>query len=254
VFVALSIAGTSAVVNHEVTRRLATLPLVTTSSSQPTTTVVMPRPATPKQRRVPDPVVAIAETTTSTTQVIAQEVPQSAYDIIKKLDALPVREEHTLGYTRYRYGLWRDDDGDSCSSRDEVLIAQALEIVSRTTPCDIVAGEWRSPYDGLEVNDPDAMTVDHVVGLYEAWKSGAWNWTDAQRNDYLNDLKTLNAMLAVSDAAMKDKGGHDPKDWLPPNEDFQCRYLQTWVDVKTVYKLAVDAGEREAIAAAALNC
>jgi hypothetical protein len=254
VFVAVAIVGTSAVVNREVGRRLATLPLVTTSSSQPSTTVAAPRPTTPKKARVAPRVVAVAETTTSTTQVIAQEVPQSAYDIINKLDALPVRDEYQLGYSRYRFGLWRDDDNNGCTSRDEVLVRDAVESVSRTKPCDIVAGEWRSLYEDAVVNDPDAMTVDHVVGLWETWKSGGWDWTDAQRNDYLNDLETRNVMLAVSKAALKDKAGADPKDWLPPNVAFRCQYLQTWVDVKTAWKLAVDAGERESIAAAALNC
>jgi hypothetical protein len=241
------------VVNREVSRRLATLPLVTTSSSQPPTTIPAPRPNPPQQQEPPDPVVPIVETTT-TTELRSQEVAQSAYDIINKLDALPVRDEHTLGYTRYRFGLWRDDDGDGCDARTEVLIKQAVEIVSRSAPCDVVAGEWHSLYDDVMVDDPDSMAVDHVVGLYEAWKSGAWNWTDAQRNNYLNDLKTLNAMLAVSEAAVKDKAGRDPKEWVPTNHAFQCQYLQTWVDVKTAWKLAVDAGERESIAAAALNC
>jgi len=135
-----------------------------------------------------------------------------------------------------------------------VLVKQAVEFVRGTQACDIASGKWRSPYDDAIVGDPNAITVDHVVGLYEAWKSGAYQWTDAQRNDYLNDVKTLGALLAVSRASQQSKAGHDPKDWLPPNDAFRCPYLQTWVDVKTAWKLSVDAGERESIAAAALNC
>lgn len=246
--------GTSAVVNREVGRRLATLPLVTTTSSQPTTTTVVARPTTPRQVVTPDqPAVAVQETTT-TTEVIAQEVPKSAYNIISKLDALPVNDEHSLGYARYRYGLWRDDDGDGCTTRDDVLIKQGTDVVNQTNPCNIVSGEWQSPYDKAAVEDPDGMVVDHVVGLYEAWKSGAWNWTDAQRNNYLNDVRILNSVLAVSKGSSQDKGGRDPKDWLPANESFRCAYLQAWVDVKTAWKLSVDAGERESVAGAALNC
>src|SRR4051794_4024370 len=86
VFVAVAIVATSAAVNHEVSKRLATLPLPTTTSLAPTTTVVVARPTTPRQHRQPDPVVAVTETTTTTTTaVVAQEVPKSAYNIINEL-------------------------------------------------------------------------------------------------------------------------------------------------------------------------
>jgi len=82
-----------------VSRRLATIPITTTTSSPTATTVVAPPPTAPKQlaRQDPEPVAIAAEVTTSTTQLAAQEMPKSAYDIITKLDALPVRDEHTLG-------------------------------------------------------------------------------------------------------------------------------------------------------------
>ena len=252
-FVALSVVGTSAVVNREVSRRLATLPLATTTSVAPTTTTVVARPTTPRQLPRTEPVVVVPETTT-TTEVVAQEVPKSAYNIINKLDALPVKDEHTLGYGRYRYGLWRDDDGDGCNVRDDVVIKQGTDVVNQTNPCNIVSGTWLSLYDKATLEDPDAITVDHVVGLYEAWKSGAWQWTDAQRNNYLNDVRILNSVLAVSKESQTAKAGNDPKNWLPSNEGFRCAYLQAWVDVKTAWKLSVDAGERESVAAAALNC
>jgi hypothetical protein len=260
VFVAVAVVSSSAIVNHEVSKRLATLPLPTTTSAAPPTTVAVvrnPAPQTsrlPRTQKQPDPVVAIAETTT-TAVTMAQEVPQSAYDIITKLDALPVRDEHALGYARYRYGAWRDDDANGCSSYYDTLIDQGTGVVHRTNPCDIVSGEWHSLYDDVLVQDPDAVGVDHVVGLYESWKSGAYAWTDAQRNDYLNDVKLVHAaMLAVSRQSQSNKAGRDPKDWMPSNQAFRCQYLQTWVDVKTAWNLSVDAGERESIAAAALNC
>ncbi|MEY2472952.1 MAG: hypothetical protein QOK28_2281 [Actinomycetota bacterium] len=254
---ALVVIGTTTAVNHEVSKRLATIPLPTTTSTQLTTTTLVARPATPRHRGAANTIVAAAtvdQTTTTTTEVVAQDVPKSAYDIITKLDALPVRDEHTLGYGRYRFGAWRDDDGDGCTSNYDVLIDQGKDVVSRKNPCDIVSGEWRSPYDAAAINDPAAIVVDHVVGLYEAWKSGAYNWTDSDRNDYLNDMKIVNAILAVSKTSQQNKAGRDPKDWLPSNQAFRCPYLQTWVDVKTKWNLSVDAGERESIAAAALNC
>lgn len=253
---AVAVVGSSLAVNHEVSKRLAAIPVVTTTSTVPTTTTVVGQPAPPRQQGHPAVVVAAAvqETTTTTSEVIAQEVPKSAYNIINELDALPVRDEHTLGYTRYAYGAWRDADADGCTDNYDVLIDQGKDVVSRTKPCDVVSGVWHSLYDDMTINDPGGIAADHVVGLYETWKSGGYNWTDAQRNQYLNDIKTLNAILAVSKASQQDRAGRDPKDWMPSNQAFRCPYLQTWVDVKTKWKLSVDAGERESIAAAALNC
>ena len=245
-------------VDREVTKRLATIEMVTTTTSVPTTTTIVPRPFTPRRTRSqPAPVAAPtpAATTTTTAPVeVKSEVAESGYDIIQKLDALPVREERSLGYSRYRFGLWSDEDNDYCSTREDILIRDAIRPVVKTATCSIEAGTWKSPYDDVTVNDPDGITVDHLVGLYEAWKSGAWDWTDAQRNEYLNDDEHVEAVRAVSSASRRDKDGRDPSDWLPPNESFRCQYLQTWVDMKTVWKLAVDAGERESIAAAALSC
>lgn len=250
--VVLSISATS-FVNSEVSRRLATVPMATTSSSQSTTTTVVPRPATPRHQHNEPAPVTVVEQTTSTTVTIPQ-VAESAYDIISKLDKLPVRDERPLGYARYRFGLWADEDGDGCTTHDDVVVTQAIEAVRRTDPCRIVSGRWLSPYDNAAIENPDDIDVDHVVSLVEAWESGAYKWTDEQRNAYLNDLSDPTAILAVSSISEDDKDNRDPADWVPTNVDYRCRYLQTWVDVKTVWKLSVDAGERESIAAAALNC
>ncbi len=179
---------------------------------------------------------------------------QATYDIITKLDALKVREERSFGYGRVRFGAWVDEDGDGCTNREDVIVGQAQESVSRTNPCQIVSGVWLSLYDNVTVRAPDEIVVDHVVGLGEAWRSGAWDWTDAERNEYLNDIGRAGFVLAVSEASRTEKSGRDPSDWLPKNAAYQCRYLQTWVDMKTVWKLAVDPGERESIAAAAIGC
>ena len=258
-FVAAAIVASTTLVNHEVGKRLATLPLTTTTLPQPPTTIATAAPDTPRpvrqKRNQPAPVVTVdTSTTTTTTMVVAQEVPKSAYDIITKLNALDVEDEHAFGYTRAGYGSWRDEDKDGCTTPYDVVIDQGIDVVVKKNPCGIASGEWHSLYDDVLVQSPDDIAVDHVVSLYESWKSGAWKWTDAQRNDYLNDMKNVNAILAVSRVSQKNKAARDPKDWLPAYQAYRCRYLQTWVDVKTQWKLSVDPGEREAIAGAALNC
>lgn len=249
----------SAFLNREVTRRLAVAPLVTTATSHAiSTTTVLRSSSTPDTPSTESQTIVLGATeTTSTTAVETEpqpEVRQSGYDIIAKLDRLPVSDENSLGYTRFRFGSWRDDDGDSCTTRDDIMISQAIESVSRNNPCEIISGRWLSPYDAATVTDVAEIRVDHVVSLFEAWKSGAWDWTDDQRNDYLNDIGSAGAILAVSVQSEDEKADRDPSDWMPSSKAFHCRYLQTWVDMKTEWKLSVDAGERESIAAAALDC
>ena len=64
---ALGLTST-ALVDNEVTRRLATVPVTTTTELLPTTTTVVPRPSTPRQRHTePVAVTVVAEAATTTT-------------------------------------------------------------------------------------------------------------------------------------------------------------------------------------------
>ena len=41
--------------------------------------------------------------------------------------------------------------------------------------------------------------------------------------------------------------GVSPKGWLPPNEEYRCKYIRTWVDLKRYWKLEMDKVERDFI-------
>jgi hypothetical protein len=247
----------SAALNNEVSRRLATVP---PSSTSPTTTIppqttTTAAPARVLGARVTRPV----PTTSSTTSTTVVETPEqfeaaTPSELIAELDALPVADEHTDGYRRARFGFYRDVDADHCDARREVAIAEAMDLVMNTHNCNIQSGKWFSPFDGAKLNGPDAITVTHLVSLRETWESGAWQWDEAARNAYLNDIKIPETMLVVSPMSAQQRDDEDPGAWLPTYESYRCDYLKAWVYLKTLYKLSVDPGEREAIAAAALHC
>ena len=46
--------------------------------------------------------------------------------------------------------------------------------------------------------NPNALDIDRLVPLAEAWRSGAWAWTSLQRQAYANDLSESRALVAVS--------------------------------------------------------
>ena len=54
--------------------------------------------------------------------------------------------------------------------------------------CKLSGGRWFSYYDGVSVNGPVGLDIDHMVALAEAWDSGARTWTTATRRLYANDL------------------------------------------------------------------
>jgi hypothetical protein len=148
------------------------------------------------------------------------------------------------GYSRDRFPLW-NAQGNGCNTRDKVLQRDGKD-VKTTADCKIVSGTWLSPYDGKTLTDPQAVDIDHMVPLANAWRSGASAWTDNQRSQFANDL-TRPQLFAVSQSANRAKGDQDPSQWKPANRDFWCRYAQSWVAVKAYWRLTVTVGEKAAL-------
>ena len=68
-------------------------------------------------------------------------------------------------------------------------------------------------FDDLkDLSQAQAIQIDHVVPLAEAWASGADEWTDEERRTYANDLSEL---LAVDGPTNASKGDDDPAAWRP---------------------------------------
>ena len=160
------------------------------------------------------------------------------------LASIVVENEYTSGYVRELFPHWKDLDGDSCDTREEVLIRDSLTKV-QVDPfgCEVVAGDWLSPYDGARWSDKSNIDIDHVVALKEAWDSGAWAWTTAQRTLYANDLSDARTLLAVTDSVNQSKSDKDPSNWLPPLASYHCTYISDWVAIKARWKLSMDQSE-----------
>lgn len=160
------------------------------------------------------------------------------------LAQMTVANEVGAGYDRDLFRHWTDEDGDSCDTRQEVLIRD-----SRSTPqidpyrCKVIAGNWYSPYDGAVWEDPSDVDIDHVVALKEAWDSGAWQWSSEKRRAFANDLSDSRSLMAVTDSVNQSKGDRDPSQWMPPRRDYRCSYISLWLSVKARWSLAVDQSE-----------
>jgi hypothetical protein len=156
------------------------------------------------------------------------------------------------GYSRNLFKHWIDVDKDGCNTRYEVLIAEAIVKPKVGAGCYLTGGKWRSPYDGKVFTNPTGLDIDHMVPLAEAWRSGAWAWTAAQRMDFANDLDDSRSLLAVTASLNRSKGDRDVAAWLPIKA--QCNYISNWIAVKWRFDLTVDPAEGEFLQTKITDC
>jgi hypothetical protein len=91
-----------------------------------------------------------------------------------------------------------------------------------------------------------------MVPLSEAWRSGAWKWSPAQREAFANDLTDPRALVAVTASLNRQKSDQDPSTWLPPIN--QCAYVSNWIAIKVRYSLTVDTAEANALTTLVASC
>ena len=177
----------------------------------------------------------------------------------QRLAALVVRPRPhgTEGYERDAFGSsWSDIDGNGCNQRDDVLLRDGVKGTVRVGEqgrCDhdVLAGTWVDPYTGRtlrftdlkDLHQAQAIQIDHIVPLAEAWVSGAKSWSEDRRRQYAN---TLSVLLAVDGPTNESKGDDDPGAWRP-RKGFQCTYAVRWIAIKTTWHLAVDPSEVAAL-------
>lgn len=171
-------------------------------------------------------------------------------------------------FCRGRFGpdTWPDLDRNGCTTRQDVLVRQAVSVTTRRiavhdgTCEEAVAGTWIDPYTGStltfsNLKDPaqaQRLQIDHVVSLYDAWVSGARDWTDEQRVIFANDLAAPE-LRAVSGDTNFAKGRAGPETWSPA-PDRRCEVARAIVEVKSHYRLTVTAAERDALSAMLSTC
>jgi len=165
---------------------------------------------------------------------------------------LSVATEVRTGYDRALFQHWIDADGDGCSTRNEVLLAEADDPPSVSGTCTLSGGRWFSYYDRVSWTNTSDLDIDHMVPLAEAWDSGARTWTSTVRRDFANDLGDYRSLVAVTDNVNQSKGDQDPGTWLPQYD--RCRYLREFVAVKHRWRLTVDSAERASMTSLASAC
>ena len=158
---------------------------------------------------------------------------------------LYIASDRLEGYDRSLFKHWIDANKNGCDTRKEVLIAEAIVKPKIGKKCALTGGKWLSSLDGKSHTRDSGLDVDHLVPLAEAWRSGAWAWTDEERETYANFIEQEWMLNAVTASVNRSKGDRDVANWLPAKN--VCEYLRGWVIVKAYFNLTVDAAEAKVI-------
>lgn len=159
------------------------------------------------------------------------------------------------GYTRSQFGAgWANNGG--CDMRNIILHRDLTNTVVNDK-CQVMSGILRDSYTAKMIifsrgaNSSEAVQIDHVVALSDAWQKGAQQLSQRQREQFANDPLEL---LAVDGASNQQKSDGDAATWLPPNKPFRCQYVARQVAIKKKYNLWVTSAEKEAIARVLGTC
>ena len=147
-------------------------------------------------------------------------------------------------YSRKDYKHWVDEDRDCQDTRQEVLISESLiEVKLDKKGCRVLSGRWYDPYTNKYFTNPKDLDVDHFVPLKEVHRSGGYEWSKERKQEYANDLKNSETLIAVYKGANRSKSDRDPANWLPKNEKYVCEYVRVWVEIKDRWGLESDKEE-----------
>ncbi|PWV54863.1 MULTISPECIES: HNH endonuclease family protein [Nocardiopsis] len=162
-----------------------------------------------------------------------------------QLNGLTVRAKNNgAGYDRSLFPHWVIISSP-CDARETVLRRDG-HTVQVDGNCQPTSGRWSSEYDGVWTDNASSFDIDHMVPLYDAWRSGANGWSAAQRRAFANDVSSPQ-LWAVSASSNRSKGDRDPSAWMPPRTAIHCDYVKAWVNVKHRYGLSVTSTEKSSI-------
>jgi hypothetical protein len=218
---------------------------------------------------VEEPPVTVTKTVTATTAAPPKPAPASTPRPSSKtsntspaltvLTQLPVQgRAPKTGYDRAMFGqAWSDDvtelyGHNGCDTRNDILRRDLDDITIKpgTNGCVVLTGTLADPFTGTQipftrgVGTSNAVQIDHVVALSNAWQTGAQQLSVEQRQNFANDPLNL---LAVDGPSNASKGDGDAATWLPPRKTYRCNYAARQVAVKSKHKLWVTPPEKDAL-------
>ncbi|WP_237205694.1 HNH endonuclease family protein [Rothia nasimurium] len=173
------------------------------------------------------------------------------------LATLTVAEPYAqVRYKRDAYGdPWADIDRNGCDQRNDILTRDLTDL-DVASNCYVLSGSLVDPYTAETIDftrgpkTSEAVPIDHVVALSNAWSSGAWQWSDERRVLLANDPLNLQAAGRTANTEKSDKSADA---WLP-QPGYRCEYVARQVSVKAAYQLTVTGAEKRAMQGVLATC
>ncbi len=116
-----------------------------------------------------------------------------------------------------------------------------------------MGGKVYGPYTGRYFDSDTQTDIEHIVAASEGHDSGLCAVSAQTKQQFATDL--LNLTLAapeINRCGTQGKCGLDAHEWLPPKN--QCWFANRVVQIKTKYKLSVDAAEARVLETVLANC
>ena len=154
--------------------------------------------------------------------------------------------EVRTGYDRNLFPHWVDADGDGCSTRNEVLLAEADDPPSVGADCTLTGGRWFSYYDRVSSTARPALDIDHMVALAEAWDSGARTWTTADPAALRQRPRRL-PLAGRGDRLVNQVQGRPGPRRVAAGAASSAATCSEWVAVKHRWRLKVDSAEKSTL-------
>ncbi|GHG49517.1 hypothetical protein GCM10012320_17670 [Sinomonas cellulolyticus] len=150
----------------------------------------------------PAQAAGVVPQTTTTTYTAPNPEPAYGTEAAALLETIPVKgRAPKTGYDRSQFGpAWLDADGNDCDTRNDMLNRDLTDITYVTSvPCTVASGTLADPHTATTiaflrgVGTSDAVQIDHVVALSDAWQKGAQQFTHSQRVALANDPLNLHS-------------------------------------------------------------
>ena len=120
-------------------------------------------------------------------------------------------------------------------------------IFTNTSKCYVQSGRWFDPYNGEFVYFASDLDIDHFVPLYNVHISGGWQWSEAKKTRFANNIDDPDILIAVLSATNRDKSASSPDQWKPENEKYWCEYAYDWIRIKYEWGLTATQSEWSAL-------
>lgn len=175
---------------------------------------------------------------------------------LRTLESIAVKgRAPKTGYSRAQFGDgWANVLG--CDTRN-IILKRDLKGPRLSADCKVISGTLNDPYTAKTIvfergpTTSDAVQIDHVVALSDAWQKGAQQLSFDRRVTLANDPLNL---FAVDGPANQEKSDGDAATWLPPNKPFRCQYVTRQIKVKSKYSLWVTQPEKQAMQNVLARC